>query len=114
ALTGSMDYTARLWEVATGQPIGPPLRHGNWVLAVAFSPDGQTIVTGGGGQAARLWRIATGRPRGKLLPHLRDFTRLLSPRGNQAFSSTPASLRESQRLPSGIVSALAFSPDGQI
>ncbi len=44
-LTGSADRTARLWDAATGQPIGPPMEHRAEVIAVAFSPDGKTILT---------------------------------------------------------------------
>ena len=29
-ITGSEDKTARLWDAATGQPIGQTLRHGSW------------------------------------------------------------------------------------
>src|SRR5262249_22059036 len=47
-LTGSWDKTARLWEAATGQPVGPPLRHEEEVRAVAFSPDGRLVLTGSG------------------------------------------------------------------
>ncbi len=46
-LTGSSDKTARLWNVATGQPLSPPLQHTNPVVAVAFSLDGKTILTQG-------------------------------------------------------------------
>ena len=42
SLTGSDDGTARLWDAATGQPIGQPLHHRGTVFAVAFSPDGKT------------------------------------------------------------------------
>jgi WD40 repeat protein len=61
-LTGSLDGTARLWDRATGLPVGPPVRHDkaaflglelNWVPAVAFSPDGRTLVTGGTDKKAR-------------------------------------------------------------
>jgi WD40 repeat protein len=38
--TASQDQTARLWDVATGQPSGTPLpSHTDAVYAVAFSPD---------------------------------------------------------------------------
>src|SRR5262249_42104599 len=40
-LTGSKDGTARLWRVATCEPLAVPLRHRNVVEAVAFSPDGR-------------------------------------------------------------------------
>ena len=131
-LTGGWDQTARLWEVASGKPLCPPLPHGAkleavafgdcpgsfwtgtrdgfarlWgaappnkpplrldgeVLAVAFSPDGQTILTGSALSRSkrtkaesgeiRLWRTDTG----------------------ESF------WRQKQRYP---VLAVAFSPDGR-
>jgi uncharacterized coiled-coil protein SlyX len=60
-LTGSSDQTARLWDAATGKPIGEPLRHDGSVSAVAFSPDGRTVLTGSGFRTARLWDAATGK-----------------------------------------------------
>jgi WD40 repeat protein len=56
-LTGSLDRTARLWDAATGRPIGPALTHTDAVLAVAFAPDGKSLVTGGRDTAARLWPV---------------------------------------------------------
>ena len=63
-LTGSSDKTARLWDVATGQPVGKPMEHQESVTFVAFSPDGKTILTGSGGRA-RYWNVATARPIGQ-------------------------------------------------
>jgi WD40 repeat protein/tetratricopeptide (TPR) repeat protein/predicted Ser/Thr protein kinase len=68
-LTGSNDKTARLWEAATGEPIGLPLEHQGSVTSVAFSPDGKTIVTGSSDKTARLWNRATGKVIGQPLRH---------------------------------------------
>ena len=38
-LTGSRDKTARVWDVATGKPVTPPLQHEDDVESVAFSPE---------------------------------------------------------------------------
>ena len=45
-LTGSADRTARLWDVASGEPLGPVLAHRHQVNAVAFAPDGESVLTG--------------------------------------------------------------------
>ena len=44
-LTGSVDATARLWDVVSGKLIGEPFLHEGDVHAVAFSPDGEAILT---------------------------------------------------------------------
>jgi WD40 repeat protein len=44
-LTGSGDRTARLWDAATGKPIGMPLAHKASVIAVAFSGTDDTVLT---------------------------------------------------------------------
>ena len=44
-LTGSVDATARLWDVASGKLIGEPFVHESDVNAVAFSPEGEAILT---------------------------------------------------------------------
>jgi tRNA A-37 threonylcarbamoyl transferase component Bud32 len=69
ALTGSFDKTARLWETATGEPIGPPLQHQYQVIAVALSADGKTALTRSLDRTARLWETATGKPIGPPLQH---------------------------------------------
>jgi WD40 repeat protein/serine/threonine protein kinase len=59
---------ARLWDAATGKAFGLPLRHESVVRAIAFSPDGKTILTGSRDRVARLWDAATGQLVG-LLEH---------------------------------------------
>jgi WD40 repeat protein len=88
-VTASHDNTARLWNPATGEPVGPPLSHAPfWVLAAAFSPNGETLATVGG-KVARLW-------------HARDGTPLLDPAGKPVEFQTP-----------GRLGAVAFMPDGK-
>ncbi|MGH9847102.1 MAG: WD40 repeat domain-containing protein, partial [Blastocatellia bacterium] len=44
-----------MWDAATRKPVGHPLRHDDFVFAVAFSPDGRTVLTGSWDKTARLW-----------------------------------------------------------
>ena len=55
-VTASADSTARLWDSATGKPLGPPLQHQDEVVAAAFSPDGKSVVTASHDKTARLWK----------------------------------------------------------
>jgi WD40 repeat protein len=56
-LTASSDHTARLWDVATGKPIGPPMRHDGPVVRAAFAGDGTMIHTATHDQRTFLWRV---------------------------------------------------------
>jgi len=58
----------RIWDAATGQPIGEPLKgHDGAVWSAAFSPDGKRIVTTSADKTARVWDAATGQPIGEPL-----------------------------------------------
>jgi WD40 repeat protein/serine/threonine protein kinase len=59
---------ARLWDVATGKPLGDPMPHQKPVMAAAFSPDGQAVLTRAA-TTAQLWRVPTGKPLGDPMPH---------------------------------------------
>ena len=60
--TGSMDNHAYVWDLTTGQRIGQPLKHANWVRSVAFHPDSKRVLTGSHDMTARLWNALTGEP----------------------------------------------------
>ena len=68
-ITGGWDRVARLWNATTGLPITPPLRHGGTLRAVAFSPDGRTVLTGSYDRTAQLWDSVTGKPIGPAYRH---------------------------------------------
>ena len=83
-VSGSDDSTVRVWDAATGQPVGQPLTgHTGAVTSVAFSPDGKRIVSGSCDKTVRLWDADTGQPVGEPLTGHTD-----------------------------AVSSVAFSPDG--
>ena len=59
-LTALGSETARLWDAATGRPIGVPMRHLDAVSHAVFDPWGRLVLTGGFDGTARLWDAATG------------------------------------------------------
>jgi WD40 repeat protein/serine/threonine protein kinase len=84
--TGGEDNTVKIWDLQTGNELQPPLRgHKGEVYALAFSPDddGRWIASGGEDSTVKVWDSRTG----KLVRTFRGHT--------------------------GIVSSVAFSPDGR-
>jgi WD40 repeat protein len=60
--------TARLWDVDTRKPIGPPLGLSGRASRARFNPDGKTVLIGCD-RTAQLWDVASGAPVGVPLRH---------------------------------------------
>jgi WD40 repeat protein/predicted Ser/Thr protein kinase len=57
----SSDTTARLWDVATGTPAGPPLRHSNFVRSARLTADPGVAVATTSTGTAHVWNPLTGQ-----------------------------------------------------
>ncbi len=119
-------HFVRVCDLATGQPVSPPLRHEKAVWYAAFSPDGRRVVTTSSDNTARLWDAATGK---ELTPPLRhnDFSvnyAAFSPDGRRVLTAGNDSMARVWDAASGkeltpplrhgrFVRHASFSPDGR-
>jgi WD40 repeat protein/tetratricopeptide (TPR) repeat protein len=62
-------YAAQAWDLKSGQPTLPPLRHEASINFAHFSPDGGSIATCGDDRAVRLWDARTGQSRLEAIMH---------------------------------------------
>ncbi|MBM3834849.1 MAG: tetratricopeptide repeat protein [Verrucomicrobia bacterium] len=60
---------ARVWDVKSGQPITPPLKHLGGLSSAVFSPDGRGVLMASWDFTAQLWDAQTGAPIGPPLSH---------------------------------------------
>jgi WD40 repeat protein len=64
-VTGSLDHTLKLWDVAAAKEVKTYAGkdgHQKMVLSVAFSPDGQMIASGGADNTLKVWDVPIGTP----------------------------------------------------
>jgi RNA polymerase sigma factor (sigma-70 family) len=125
---GAPGGEVKLWEAATGKPLGSLTGHKRLVMSVAFSPDGKTLVSGSLDCTTRLWDVGTSKEVGRVgegqVPlHAAAFSsdgKLLVMQtgfvGDHAVRFWDvAGAKEVRRLGGhrSTVAALAFSPDGR-
>lgn len=106
----SLDKTARLWNLDTNLPVGPPLQHKNGVDCAAFSDDGKVLVTGCRDHNTYVWdvhAILNEAGHGDLLS-IPDMARTGLKRKSYA-TRRPAQLKNTGQLPRGF---LDVSRDG--
>ena len=131
-LSGSVDKTMKLWEVATGREIRAFKGHESTVESVAFSPDGKFALSGSFDRTIRLWEVATGREIRTFKSHKNDcYSIAFSPDGKYVLSGGTMKLWEvatgreirafkghtqwiySETFHTQWIYSVAFSPDGK-
>jgi WD40 repeat protein/serine/threonine protein kinase len=124
-VTTAEDKTAQVWEIATGRPVGPSLRHDAFVYSAAVSSDGRWVVLVLKGGTAKLWEVSTGQAVGEPLRHGDSmFSAKFSPDGKWVVTAsgdgtarvwetaTSRPISKPLRHGSSVASA-TFSPDGK-
>jgi WD40 repeat protein len=119
--TGHQDGRVTIW----GDSLTNFLAHPRMVVGAAFTPDGNTLATGGEEGTAKLWDVATLREIGTLKGHLRSIHALdISPDGLRLATAGGGDetlklwdLRTHQELitlsgEGSMMNRLLFSPDG--
>lgn len=59
---GNTPGTIKIWDVASGRELRTLSGHSSDVTAVAFSPDGRTIVSGSKDNTIKRWNVFSGVP----------------------------------------------------
>lgn len=124
--SGGDDTTVRLWNIATGQPQGEPLRTNGQVQDVAFSPDGALLAAAGADATIRLFDAANGAPHGDPVTGFTSWVNdiAFSPDGTTIASAADEGVRlwavdtgapRVGPLRSGVRAfGVAFGPDGSV
>ena len=143
-ISGSADNSIKIWDAATGNCLQTLTGHTRylqnpmqksvyakynkyicWVWSVAYSPDGQHIISGSGDKSVKIWDAATGNCLQTLTGHTSHvFSVAYSPDGQHIVSGSfdksvkiwDAATGNCLQTLTGhtwIVSSVAYSPDGQ-
>jgi WD40 repeat protein/tetratricopeptide (TPR) repeat protein len=118
-VTGTDKEEAEVWDVRTGKPLTSAMQLGAIPRSVAFSQDGNWVVTDDG--AARLWNARTALPATPPLQHCEGGVRLTRDNRWLVTAGTDGTVRvwdlaarpEAVRFAMGVGSHAAFSRDGE-
>ncbi len=120
-------HVIRVRDPATGREIAVGRGHEDFILSLAYAPDGMTIASSGLDRTVRLWDAATLQPRAVLRGHTAEVGAVAFAPDGKSLASGGGAGDESVRLwdPStgelrrtlsghlGPVRSLAFAPDGR-
>ncbi len=124
AVSGSVDQTARIWDLTTGKEDKILRGHSKQIWAVAFHPNSRHVFTASWDASARLWDIKTGNEI-KRFSHRLDLNGLAVSRDggtlltgsddHNIYLWNTATGDEIRQIPghTGFVYAVAFAPDGR-
>ena len=124
-VSGSLDQTVRLWDLAKGREAQVLTGHEGGVSAVAVTPDSKTIASGGDDRSIRLWDVASGRQTHVLAGHDKGVAALAFSHDGRRLASASfdgtarlwdvATDREVSRFTVGqALRTVCFSPDGTL
>src|SRR5262249_10531491 len=86
-VSGSRDWTVKVWDAATGQDLLTLKGHTQPVSSMAYSPDGRRILSCAD-NAPRVWEAATGQDLLTLKGHTSEVSSVAySPDGRRVFAS---------------------------
>ncbi|GLB41989.1 hypothetical protein LshimejAT787_1100040 [Lyophyllum shimeji] len=123
-VVGSMDKTAQIWSIATGEVQTELVGHADEVTAVVFSDDGSRVTSGSSDKTVRIWDATTGKLERELVGHAdrvtavafsNDGSRVTSGSSDKTVRIWDATTGKLERELVGHadrVTAVAFSNDG--
>jgi len=125
AVSGSLDNTLKVWDLASWQTVATLVGHEGGVLAVAVTPDGRHVVSGSRDKMLRVWDLASGQTAATLAGHEGGVNAVaVTPDGRYALSGSSDKTLRVWDLASGqtaatlaghewFVNAVAVTPDGR-
>jgi WD40 repeat protein len=120
--TAARDGTVRVWDVATGKPLGKPMAHRGAVRAVRFGAGDASLLTISEDRTARVWSIEASLQRGLPMRHgapvidaqmTRDGKRIITAADTEVrIWDAPTGALLSQLQHGDPVHSISVSPDG--
>jgi WD40 repeat protein len=116
--------TIRVFEMATGRPLGPLLEHQNTIYSATFSPDSRMLLSCSSDNTLKLWAVPSGQPLARPIDlHRTPYIVAFAPQGRALATQDGDLVRlwalpeegvPMTRVPVGANSFAALSPDGAL